>query len=118
MSISAISSSSATSQLSYLSSTTRSGDSGGTEATRGAGHHRRPEGGGLVGAIASALQQIGVSDASGSKATSTDAATAGGASDDASATQSSAQALGGFLQALSSNLSGAGSSGNLINTTV
>ena len=94
MSINALSSTSAASQLSFLS---RAGGGNSTNAAEGARRPPPPDGGGFADAIAEALKSIGVTDTSASgtsSATSTDAA------ESTDGTDTVADALGSFLQSL------------------
>jgi hypothetical protein len=100
MSISAITSSSAATQLNPLNSVSKHSRADGNAAPTGA-PPRPPRGGGFIEAIASALQQIGVDDASSGATASTTATSTDGSTDSASADGGNvAQALGSFLQSL------------------
>jgi len=111
MTISSLTSSGAASQLSYVSKL-GSASAGGESVQVGNGPPPLRSGGGFIDAIASVLESLGLSEG--------DSATADSSSPDASSTGSgnAAQALASFLQALSDKLPNAGSSGNLINTSV
>jgi hypothetical protein len=90
MSINALSSTSAASQISFLNRLDSGNSTSGTEAAR---RPPPPDGGGFADAIAEALKSIGISDTSVSGTGSTDATDATGA-------DTVADALGSFLQSL------------------
>jgi hypothetical protein len=100
MSISSLTSSTAASQLSYVSksSSASSGDASG-QVRNGPPPPR--DGGGFMDAIASALQSIGVSNSdSGTSTTSTTSSTSDSSTDSSASSGNAAQALGSFLHEL------------------
>jgi hypothetical protein len=120
MSINALSSSAAASQMSLLNKTGSTSGAGGCGPVQGGPPPGgRPDGGGFVAAIASALKEIGVTSTSGSTtsgadasgATSADSTSTTTSGTDTSSTDGSnvAQALGSFLQSLMGALHAQGS---------
>lgn len=98
MSISALSSTSAASQVSFLNRLSSSNAaSSGTDAVRRA---PPPDGGGFADAIAEALKAIGVTDTSVSGTTSSTGTTSADGADTTDSTDTVADALGSFLQSL------------------
>lgn len=107
MTISSLTSSSAISQLNHVSKLNRA-SSGADDGAVRAAPPPRPQGGGFINAIASALKSIGVTDSS------SDTSTTSASGDAATGTENAAQALGSFLQDLMGALheQGAASSGS------
>jgi hypothetical protein len=97
MSISSLTSSTAASQLSYVSkSGSASSDDASAQVRNGPPPPR--DGGGFIDAIASALQSIGVSN--GDSGTSTTSSTSDSSTDSSASSGNAAQALGSFLHDL------------------
>jgi hypothetical protein len=97
MSISSLTSSTAASQLSYVSkSSSASGDDASGQVRNGPPPPR--DGGGFIDAIASALQSIGVSNSD--SGTSTTSSTSDSSTDSSASSGNAAQALGSFLHDL------------------
>jgi hypothetical protein len=97
MSISSLTSSTAASQLSYVSkSSSASGDDASGQVRNGPPPPR--DGGGFIDAIASALQSIGVSNSD--SGTSTTSTTSDSSTDSSASSGNAAQALGSFLHDL------------------
>ncbi|HWW69562.1 MAG TPA: hypothetical protein VN089_06470 [Duganella sp.] len=97
MSINALSSTSAASQLNFLNRLGGSNSSSGTEAVR---RPPPPDGGGFADAIAEALKSIGVTDTSTSGTNGTTSTTSTGDTEATDGTDTVADALGSFLQSL------------------
>jgi hypothetical protein len=100
MSISSLTSSTAASQLSYVSKSS-SASSGDTSGQVRNGPPPPRDGGGFIDAIASALQSIGVSSSdSDTSTTSTTSSTSDSSTDSSASSGNAAQALGSFLHEL------------------
>ncbi|KQX01816.1 hypothetical protein ASC94_04290 [Massilia sp. Root418] len=100
MTISSLTSSSAASQLSYVSKLNATSGNASGEGSQVGSRPPPPDDGGFIDAIASALQSLGLSSSDGATADSTGTSSTGADTGEAAGSGNAAQALGSFLHEL------------------